>query len=183
MQILLLTLRSSTARNSPTYSVSKHSWVTLTSMWLNIKLPPAGSCPSLEDAFIKLSATNTPSECSSPRKRLCYRGIIRIVIISIQQQIKITRLLTDTLRSLSTQQWATLAEAAGVFSFTLQLAYTRNHNKFWSHNGLENSGWRNDVKTSFFTSRKIKRAPAFRWEGLFQLRIVVNEARSEYLLT
>jgi len=54
----------------------------------------------------------------------------------MEQQIKIPTLILYT-QSLNT---ATPAEAAGMFSFTLQSAYTTNHNKFWSHNRLENLG-------------------------------------------
>lgn len=58
----------------------------------------------MEDAFIKLSSMDAPSGCSFPRKRLYYKGITIIIIISIQQQIKITRLITNNLLpSLSTQ--------------------------------------------------------------------------------
>lgn len=45
-----------------------------------------------KDTLIKLSSSSTRRERSFPRKRLCYRGTIRIVLIPIQQQMKITDL-------------------------------------------------------------------------------------------
>lgn len=68
--------------------------------------PSSSSLPSLEDAFKKLSSTNTPRKSFFPSKMLCYREIISIIIISIKQQIKITRLISNTLLlSLSMQPW------------------------------------------------------------------------------
>lgn len=45
-----------------------------------------------KDVLIKLSSSSTPSERSFPRKRLCYRGTIGVILTPIQRQMKITDL-------------------------------------------------------------------------------------------
>lgn len=138
--------RRSSFINSEQFSIEAElrvlSWwaprVTPPSVWPDAEPPATGSAPPLEDAVIELSSTETRKEHSLPQ-RGSYGWITRIRV-SIQQQITTsTRRITDTLLwSPSAKQFAVLAGAAGMFSSTLPLACIINHNKFWSHNGLEN---------------------------------------------